>query len=1316
MSVPLGDEAERDDDEISITSTIEEEIDSETDFDVDKVLSEGVVEGQTQYLIKWTGYELHDATWEPRGNLDHQTLADWKAEKKRRRNGTVPKFKVSIWKEAVLQNLRAKHLRHKARNQKRRRLGLDTTKKEISFEQASQFLDFYPSDDQESQDENAAQRAPRGSIQSTQEQLKRTGSQSHSDASRRSSTDSISTPHPQPQRQELRPGEPSLRTPQSSSIDKGPHSDSRVEQLLPSVARPQLPQRPLSDTAESVGRNASKSASNTKQPVSRGLATRPMILPNRPAVLRRTSSADTNVFAGGKVRKKRSTLLEAAVDPSQKPQFLKSRHQRLIEKGLRDKEGTVAPAILPSRLITLRVGPENLAAKPAEGGPSVQTVASPDSGPAEGDPAKNNQKKRKSVHWDDGVDAAMDLDAESSLFVRDHTPLAGTDVAHEDSKPQIRGPVGPSRLKSPPLPPRLSSPVIEDTGMVDSPQDTTLQWPSNRDISKMAQIGSDPIKTLDITFFGMPDDATLHWLSQFKLKDCLVFAFTCTAKDFSAQPALRAAQFYEGSVSSHKEQSALEALAERLKIGSLGVFSYQDDYCVLLYPSKSEDWNKQGSIVQAGQDPMPLRYLIFKPSSSLVPQMLAPVSTSAAVNSREVDLALCLIDPTVFGGVSYERLVPSAQQKLGEPHFFLAFPEPNKQEAILLSQWLRHADKDCKISVSDTPGHWSSFVKLAHGIVIIHEDAVWAVRRFPEFLRLLRDRTKKFAFWLLTRGLQSVPLFPRTRPMESDIGDIRLTPIFPKGMAILITPSFLTSQPEQAYHFVKWFRRCTLFMPGSKLVACAGIDQWLFDLGIGEHPSQNSTSGEVSSRDKEATTKRVKTAIMLRDWSQPPPPYGTECTLVSAPESIDGHDEQSLVNWFGYWSVLNMNRFRDFVVLGSGDRHPARNFSTRLKTPIYRPGTTHDPEEAEARSNSGEDSGDLEMQPGPRADSLQLVPDDSADALHGHLNGLLREVSSLGWFPVVFYKIPISYWSSDMAFHFRDYRSKFATYDKWFRFWNIDRTLIKGKAASNTTAGFFYTIDGNWDSRTLEHGKVPSRSPWFAFYRPVQPHIMPWRESELLIWDLNCREKFSKREEIYEGELPEAQHQLIRYIGDRAEHMNIKVPLRKVWLGGFDHLPSDYHHPIDITLFHLREYLVDLKMSVPIPAHRIPERGWKLVKWGPAPLRSIEDPMEVDEPASTDEPGLKPDTGQPRDLKMVFHPPRGNGRPGPSRCKNWFYLSAKEAVVRGKEDFEYLFRPTMEWYLEQLAEGRGFEHIQVASWETIFKQYDIPEDTHQGRV
>jgi hypothetical protein len=42
---------------------------NEAEYEVEQILDKRLIRNKTQYLVKWLGYPLHDATWEPVENL-----------------------------------------------------------------------------------------------------------------------------------------------------------------------------------------------------------------------------------------------------------------------------------------------------------------------------------------------------------------------------------------------------------------------------------------------------------------------------------------------------------------------------------------------------------------------------------------------------------------------------------------------------------------------------------------------------------------------------------------------------------------------------------------------------------------------------------------------------------------------------------------------------------------------------------------------------------------------------------------------------------------------------------------------------------------------------------------------------------------------------------------------------------------------------------------------------------------------------------------------------------------------------------------------
>lgn len=83
------------DDSASVTSTVEDEVDSDIEWPVKQILAEGQIKGQTVYLIEWENYPLGDATWEPPEHFRESLLEDWAEIKQKQQEGKIPRFNIT---------------------------------------------------------------------------------------------------------------------------------------------------------------------------------------------------------------------------------------------------------------------------------------------------------------------------------------------------------------------------------------------------------------------------------------------------------------------------------------------------------------------------------------------------------------------------------------------------------------------------------------------------------------------------------------------------------------------------------------------------------------------------------------------------------------------------------------------------------------------------------------------------------------------------------------------------------------------------------------------------------------------------------------------------------------------------------------------------------------------------------------------------------------------------------------------------------------------------------------------------------------------
>ena len=105
------------DDTLSVTSTVLS-IPREY-YALDSILAERKRNGKPEYLAKWEGYPLERCTWEEKGNFHAETLAEWRKQQARIRDGLAGPFDVKGF-EALHQ--RTSENRKARRREKRRRL------------------------------------------------------------------------------------------------------------------------------------------------------------------------------------------------------------------------------------------------------------------------------------------------------------------------------------------------------------------------------------------------------------------------------------------------------------------------------------------------------------------------------------------------------------------------------------------------------------------------------------------------------------------------------------------------------------------------------------------------------------------------------------------------------------------------------------------------------------------------------------------------------------------------------------------------------------------------------------------------------------------------------------------------------------------------------------------------------------------------------------------------------------------------------------------------------------------------------------------
>lgn len=659
-----------------------------------------------------------------------------------------------------------------------------------------------------------------------------------------------------------------------------------------------------------------------------------------------TTQPAGNVFAGGAVQKKRKSLQDVSSDSSKGPKFLSHRYNRLLEKGSKDKENN-APVQMPKKLISLDPkAPQTLTSTssvnpqlekpqkqddisgevtdidagqpaPPRKGSLKRTPTGGGTGTAE---ASQAHTRRKSVRWDDNVqitsfEPVEVLGPEPSLFVPDDDQAWSLTAEDDD---EVEGTRTLPRNAFPkwrsPSPPRGQERHYNSTPSV-----------VRQNISKPCLLGSQASRAINLVFQDVPQNVPQPWVADFRGRDRLVFSHTCTAQDFRQQ-FRRDPNLYRnlacGSLSAPTDRGTLETVAARLKLRSQGVFCYASCFCVLLFPYKSEEWQFEAEHIRRTSGS--LLYIVFEPMSLTETDLaLSGSLTSAERESWEKTLPRILRQ---FTNLEYQRVFPSTLQNPEKHHIFLAFPSTTEEEARLLVSWLKvSSNTECIIYDGYTAGDWARFVNVGKGAMIIHEDAMWKIRQFPGMFDVLNQASSgSFAISIFQRACGGFPAAATRSAADPGVGEIGLWRLFLSPKVFLMTPSFIASQPQEVRLFVNFFLKARDDNEGAfhraRLAVPANLEEWLLDLLADRVKKPVEKSPNIHKEDIKALAKVIHHIGLLVEGSSEDEVLSS---LIIAPATIDASDEQSLVNWFGWWTITNLDRYGRFYVLGSaGDSSP----------------------------------------------------------------------------------------------------------------------------------------------------------------------------------------------------------------------------------------------------------------------------------------------------------------------------------------------------------------------------------------------------------
>lgn len=1382
-----------DSDSISLTSDDDTVYDPDTEFVVEDIHCARVdpADGILKYLVEWSNFPLDECTWEPESEISEVLKQSWE-EKKAAQDPRVAKEFERKYEEAFNGVLNKRRERHRLRNAKRRRLGLEETKfcfrghiypdSEDDTELANGAInDSYgdsgaaadsDSESEEAQEESTIDLKAENTVQSG-----KPSSQTKTQASTRPNR--IFTVDPSASRAKSSVGNdrnlsrqgslPTTPTGTSISPPKARSNSSNSNQQRdqqPTTGYQGSARRASTETTQTKSapiRAGSSGSASTKAPTSTSTLAKKGLTAKKSG---KAPIAATNIFLGGKKRQPRQNLASAMVDPSKGPKlFTLHRFRRKAELRSRDHDDQ-APDVskVADQLFNINQIP-----------PPRQTSAQNAKQSGDGDSHSDGMSfdltdevqtsgiRRSSTSASEPKSALLkrssfDFDPERSKKRVKTVRFTGKDGDPFVSEPVDLGELPPPtrRIRSPP-PPGPPSPPPEPKTKVSL---ATYHSRIVQNVEKKLILATGN-RSLYVTFHDVPKDnsreADQQWLRDFCGAEHLQFGHTVLAESIIAQLSqLRGQDPYSrqehdilchGKITSANGET-LEVLSDHLRVSHSGLFTPHENYNLVIYPTRCDGFQMSALGIESPNTPgVALRYFVFRSSHNIFRLIRPPSAFPNQLSPAAVGKGQKAVFRSLFG-MRYGKLIAGPREKK-DHHFFLVFPDAAVDWYRSISCWLNECNPHCKIYTSFDPGSWSAFLEKANsqcGVVMIHETAVDFVRRFPSVAEILQtDNNYNFWRFSVTMGLQ--------KARSSQGSATRLTPdvfsrIFPMGKAILVTPSFLVCEPQKTLQLFEWFFGNQTMYSSNKLVTAYNVVDFLRDLSKEANQLQARLKeqrwmymNELDAADErnalglsdQDLIARGKAWALAEDWlsvnMERKGVFSDENHVIFADRCIDPNDEQSLVNWFGWWSLVKVDQYRKFYVIGSGPAvKQTRQHGTELLSrasrsvavPIYGRSVVNDPNEA-LRAVLKQDVDPAESAPagddGRQIGQVQTVSFQSQTFANNDrsIQYFLREKDQGG--SVRIYGFPVSWADFGMADHFGDPTMEFATLRQWFS-WPYP-WLGDSRQSFNTYIAFFYTIQEDWDPSKFPRGLKPKRHPWLAIYRPWEPHLKWERykhgKMELIFWDVRAGNELEANHSLRLSDLNWMQREVVKFVQVHGPEKNPGSRVDRVWLGGFRAHQQQLNSmlPADMTAEFLDSLskLSQLKWKLPSSDGFMRQNGWREVSLVDTPTgpRAGLTNINVSSRDGTDD---QDNTEEDEDTRIVFHPPRGSsviGPPRSSHCTNDLFEQARLARLRsGKVDsMSFTFKPTMEWYADLVAEGRQYEHIYVDRWDKVFDQLRV---------
>jgi hypothetical protein len=417
---------------------------------------------------------------------------------------------------------------------------------------------------------------------------------------------------------------------------------------------------------------------------------------------------------------------------------------------------------------------------------------------------------------------------------------------------------------------------------------------------------------------GTDKNAHTTWVEAMSKLDKIVLDSTILGKDIEAVMQRGLRQVYaQGAVKTDNDGAKiLGPIADTLK-PILGMVFRHQSFNIVFYPPKCDDWKFLDKLSTAQNDGL-LSYAIFDGKMMMPVSMEIEVPEEVSKDVAEGNYLKALLAGTL--GLKYEDILPlHASSKTRR--FFLIFPDSAGRRQQALATWLRQCDPNSDIYTSEKAGAWSFFTqRYREGTVIMHDSVVPGIPGLPNIRGVIENNVRIYC-WTENSTNKLV---------EATLGR-PLVELFPVGTAVLLTPSFLRSEPKRVYEVLGWLddKLKKVTKDSYHMVLPHGCVEYLLDI------YKKAAHAKPTATDEGATEHRhpyemlnyetVENLTQRSGFSSPARGLSRDNRgyPISFADEIDLEDEAGLIGFFGTWSMLHLTMHRQFIIIGTSTVTPS---------------------------------------------------------------------------------------------------------------------------------------------------------------------------------------------------------------------------------------------------------------------------------------------------------------------------------------------------------------------------------------------------------